>query len=99
MDFYFREIGEVDGQNDVDKDKSFIQKIQEIHQEVQEQLEKRQAKYKERHAKHQVDHQFNVGDKVWLYISKDRMKGEGKKPKPIKYGPFKILEKIGNNDF
>ena len=27
------------------------------------------------------------------------MKGEGKKLKPIRYGPFEILEKIGTNDF
>ena len=34
-----------------------------------------------------------------LYISKDRLKGEGKKLKPIRYDPFKIVEDIGNNDF
>ena len=27
------------------------------------------------------------------------MQGEGKKLKPIRYGPFKILEKISENDF
>lgn len=27
------------------------------------------------------------------------MKGEGKKLRPIKYGPFSILEKSGNNDY
>jgi len=27
------------------------------------------------------------------------MQGEGKKLKPIGYGPFKILEKIGENSF
>ena len=27
------------------------------------------------------------------------MQGEGKKLKPIRYGPFRILEKIGENDF
>ena len=34
-----------------------------------------------------------------LYISKESLQGEGKKLKPIHYGPFKILEKIGNNAF
>ncbi len=34
-----------------------------------------------------------------MYNSKDRMQGEGKKHKPIRYGPFKILEKIGENTF
>lgn len=66
---------------------------------MQEQLEKSQAKYKARHDKHQVEHNFQVGDEVWLYISKDRMQGEGKKLKPIRYGPFKVLEKIGENAF
>ena len=27
------------------------------------------------------------------------MQGEGKKLKPIRYGPFRILEKIGENSF
>jgi hypothetical protein len=66
---------------------------------VQEQLEKSQAKYKARHDKHRVDHSFKVGDEVWLYISKERLKGEGKKLKLIRYGPFKIVDKIGNNAF
>ena len=46
-----------------------------------------------------MDHQFQVGDEVWLYISKERLQAEGKKLKLIHYGPFKILEKIGNNAF
>jgi hypothetical protein len=62
-------------------------------------LEKIQAKYKERHDKHRVDHQFQVGDQVWLHINKDRMKGEGKNIKTNWYGPFNILEKIGTNSF
>src|ERR1700733_5347798 len=46
-----------------------------------------------------MEHSFQVGDQVWLYISKDKMQSEGKKLKPIRYGPFKILEKIGENVF
>jgi hypothetical protein len=46
-----------------------------------------------------VDHQFQVGDRVWLHISKERLKGEGKKLKPIRYGPFNILKKSGTNTF
>ena len=34
-----------------------------------------------------------------MHISKDRMQGEGKKMKPIRYGPFKILKQVGNNAF
>jgi hypothetical protein len=62
-------------------------------------LERSQAKYKTRRDKHRVDHSFQVGDEFWIYISKERLKGEGKKLKPIQYGPFKIIDKIGNNAF
>jgi hypothetical protein len=62
-------------------------------------LEKIQEKYKSRHEKHKVDHQFQVGDRVWLHINKERLKGQGKKLKPIRYGPFTILEKSGTNAF
>jgi hypothetical protein len=99
LDFIFGKDIVVDGQYDIDRAEKFIEQIQSIHQVVQEQLEKSQAKYKARHDKHRVDHSFEVGDEVWLYISKERLKGEGKKLKPIRYGPFKIVDKIGNNAF
>jgi hypothetical protein len=60
---------------------------------------KESTKYKTRHDKHCVDHNFQVGDEVWIYISNERLKGEGKQLKPIQYGPFNILDKIGNNVF
>ena len=99
MDFVFGKDIAVDGHSYLDKATKFIEQIQEIHQAVQEQLEKSQAKYKARHDKHRIEHRFQVGDQVCLYISKGRMQGEGKKLKPIRYEPFKILEKIGENDF
>jgi hypothetical protein len=99
LDFIFGKDISIDGQYDIDRAEKFIEQIQSIHQMVQEQLEKSQSKYKTRHDKHRVDHSFQVGDEVWLYISKERLKGEGKKLKPIRYGPFKILDKIGNNAF
>ena len=70
-----------------------------IHHTVQEQLEKSQSSYKTRHGKHRVDHKFQVGDEVWLYISKERLQREGKNLNTIHNGRFKILEKIGNNAF
>eukprot|EP00253_Pinus_taeda_P017425 PITA_17425 len=79
--------------------KLLFEHIQEIHQAVQEQLEKSQAKYKARHDKHRMEHSFQVGDQVSLYINKDKIQGEGKNLKPIKYGPFRILEKVGENAF
>jgi hypothetical protein len=66
---------------------------------VQGQLESSQAKYRKRHDKHRIDHHFQICDQVWLHISKDRLQGEGRKLKPIRYGPFTILDKVGNNVF
>jgi hypothetical protein len=99
MEFFFGEAGKEDRHDDIDKAKRFIQNIQQEHKVVQEKLEKRQAKYKGRHDKHRVDHQFEVDDQVWLHISKDRMKCEGKNLRPIQYGPFRILKNIGTNVF
>ena len=58
------------GQVDVDKALNFIQQIQLIHQKMQEQLELSQPKYKEIHGKHRVDQNFQVGNQVWIHISK-----------------------------
>jgi hypothetical protein len=99
LDFIFGKDIYIDGQYEIDRAEKFIEQIQSIYQMVQEQLEKSQAKYKMRHENHRVDHSFQFGDEVWLYIIKERLKGEGKKLKPIRYGPFKIIDKIGNNAF
>jgi hypothetical protein len=32
-------------------------------------------------------------------LGKDRLKGEGRKLKPIRYGPFKIIKQYGDNAF
>ena len=99
LDFVYSKDIAVDEHSDVEKETKFNEQIQEIHQAVQEQLERSQAKYKARHDKLRFEHSFQVGDQVWLYINKDRMQGEGKKLKLIRYGPFKILDKIGENAF
>ena len=99
LDLIFGKDFAIDGHSDIDKSKKFIEQIQLIHQIVQDQLEKSQGKYKARLNKHCVDHKFQVGDKVWLHIRKERLQGEGKKLKPIHYGPFRILENIGENVF
>eukprot|EP00253_Pinus_taeda_P031869 PITA_31869 len=99
LDFVIEKDVAIEGHSDIDKAHSFIERIQRIHQQIQEQLEKSQGKYKERHDKHRVDHKFQEGDEEWLYISKERMQGEGEMLKPIHYGPFKILKKVENNAF
>jgi hypothetical protein len=46
-----------------------------------------------------VGHQFQVGERVWIHINKEILKGEGKKLKPFRYGTFTIFEKSGTNAF
>ena len=99
LDFIFEKDVAIDCHRDIDKARNFIEQIQLIHQAVQERLEKSQSSCKARHDKQCVKHKFQVGDEVWLYISKERLQGEGKKLNPIHYGHFKIQEKIGNTTF
>ena len=99
LEFFFEKDVSIDGHSDIDKSRKFIEKIQLLHHTVQDQLEKSQRSYKARHEKHRVDHKFQVGDEVWLYISKEILQGGGKNLKPIHYGPFTILEKIGTNGY
>ena len=99
MDFTVDKDVAIEGHSARDKARKFIEQIQLVHQKVQQQLEKSQGKYKARHAKHRQDHKFQVDDEFWLNINKERLQGEGKKLKPIRYGPFRILENIGNNAF
>ena len=66
------------GNPDANTTLKFIQQIQAAKHTVQEQLEKTQEKYKYMNEMHWVDHQFQVGDKFWLYINKERLKGEKK---------------------
>jgi hypothetical protein len=40
-----------------------------------------------------------VEDRVWLYLNKERIEGHGKKIKALWYGPFEILEKVGDNSY
>lgn len=73
LDFTFGKDVSIDGHSDIDKARRFNEQIQLVHQRVQEQLEKSQGKYKIWHDKHQLDHKFQVGDEVWLHISKERL--------------------------
>ena len=66
---------------------------------MEAQLKRSQQRYKTRHDKHRVLCTFQEGDLVWLHLGKERLQGEGKKLKPIRYGPFKIIKQIGDNAF
>jgi hypothetical protein len=67
--------------------------------QVQETLKKSQEKYKARHDQHITKRTFGVGDRVWLQLNKKRLQGPGKKIKALRYGPFEVLEKVGDNTY
>ena len=86
-------------QSETDKATSFIERIQHIRQQVHDILEKSNAKYKQRHDQHRVPHKFQVGDKVWLHLQKERLTGAYRKLRPLRYGPYTITKAMGDNAF
>ena len=62
-------------QSVIEKATRFIERIQHIRQQVQEILQKSNSKYKQCHDQHRVPHQFQVGEKVWLHLQKERLIG------------------------
>jgi hypothetical protein len=42
---------------------------------------------------------FQPGDHVWLLLDKQRFKGHHHKLHPLKYGPYIVLECIGENAY
>jgi hypothetical protein len=77
----------------------FIEQIQHIHQQVQDILQKSNGKYKQCHDQHRVPHKFQVGDKVWLHLQKEHLKGPHRKLRPLRYGPYTITKVFGDNSF
>jgi hypothetical protein len=71
LDFIFGKDISIDCHHDIDRENKFIEQIYLVHQMVREKLEKSLAKYKKRNEKNHVDHSFQVGDEVWIYISKE----------------------------
>jgi hypothetical protein len=86
-------------QSEVTKENSFIERIQHIFQQVHEILDRSNAKYKKRHDQHRVQHNFKVGDKVWLHLWKERLAGPHCKLHPLQYGPYTITKFVGDNAF
>ena len=42
---------------------------------------------------------FQVGDKVWLHLQKERLAGPHRKLRPLRYGPYTITKAIRDNAF
>jgi hypothetical protein len=59
--------------NEDEKSTQFIEKIHHICQQVQDILQNINEKYKQRHDQHRVAHKFQVGERVWLHLKKERL--------------------------
>jgi hypothetical protein len=86
-------------QSEANKENSFIERIQHIFQQVHDIFNRDNAKYKQRHDQHQVPHNFQVGDKVWLHLQKERLVGPYCKILHLRYGPYTITKVVGDNSF
>jgi hypothetical protein len=84
---------------EADKATWFIEWIQHIHQQVQDILQKSNDKYKQCHDQHRVPHKFQVGNKVWLHLQKERLTGPHWKIFPLRYGSYTITKAMGDNYF
>ena len=67
--------------------------------DVQYILHKSNDKYKKHHDQHWVPHKFQVGDKVWLNLHKERLIGPHQKLHPLCYGLYTITKDVGDNAF
>ena len=46
-----------------------------------------------------MPHNFQVGDKVWLHLQKERLIGPHCKLRPLRYVSYTITKAVGNNSF
>jgi hypothetical protein len=70
-------------QSEAAKANNFIERIQHIRQQVHDILDRANVKYRQRHDQHRVQHNFQVGDKVWLHLQKEHLTGPHRKLHPL----------------
>ena len=74
--------------------------IKKLYEEVRLKIEKQNAIFVEQANRLCKYVKFEVGDLVWVHLRKDRFPpGKFGKLKPRVHGPFKIIEKIGENAY
>ncbi len=77
----------------------FIHSISQRQTQVTAALQAAQARAKQRHDKQRTHLSFQPGDHVWLLLDKQRFKGQHHKLHPLRYGPYTVLERIGENAY
>ena len=78
----------------------FIHNLQQVHQQTYDHLIASTTKYKVAVSYHRRQVEFNVGDLVWVVMTKDRMPPhEYNNLKPRKIGALEIVEKINQSAY
>ena len=74
--------------------------IQKLHEQVRAQITKQNEKNLKNANKHRKPAAFKEGDLVWIHLHKERFPlGCYRKLKPQADGPFKVLQRIGENAY
>ncbi|KAH9667915.1 Endonuclease [Citrus sinensis] len=74
--------------------------IKKMHEQVRDRILKQNEKYKKSTDKHRRHAKFQEGDLVWVHLRKDRFPPRKfAKLRPRADGPFKVLQRIGDNAY
>jgi hypothetical protein len=77
-----------------------VRNLQEIHEQVHQNLKATYEKYKVYTDKKHRQVDFDIGELVWVYLSKDRYpRGDYNKLTHHKFGPYPILKKFDKNAY
>ena len=71
-----------------------------VHKEIRTNIEKANEMYKKKANKNRKPRVFSPGDLVWIHLRKERFPSKRKhKLMPRSEGPFKVLERYGDNAY
>jgi hypothetical protein len=74
--------------------------IKKLHEQIRGQIEKKNEKYRMQANKHRKPMTFKEGDLVWIHLRKERFLAKRRsKLLPRADGPFKVLQRIGENAY
>ena len=80
--------------------KEKAKEIKKSHEQVQNKIGKQNEKYYKQANKHRKPIVFKEGDLVWIHLRKERLPSKrSSKLKPRADGPFKVLQRIGENAY